>query len=214
MANYNVDPKDINSNNWGNPVATITPSDGKWSYLDENASLTTVYHYRVTPVSGNTETAVGADETCRGTAAARCYSDGNPNTNDANYRMYYRLVECPSYDGKSACTENVDVNGKEHVAGVLQTSESYRSKIMGYGFNDPPFQWSEPPLILTFSPATMAAPTVTASNIVLIGLPIMTTIPTQPPDGTMNILSSAMRFSTKCRARTAVPSPTCSYVDH
>lgn len=142
-ADYRLYRKEINSNDWGNPIATITDPD--WQYVDDNASTTTVYHYRVTAFSGNEETSAGADETCREPLVLE--SDG------ANYRMYYRLVECPSFDGKSACTENVNVNGKnKHANDALQTSEAYRTQMMDLGFNDPAFFNGEKPFPLDFFP--------------------------------------------------------------
>ncbi len=142
-ADYRVYRKAINSNDWGNPIATVTDPD--WQYVDDNASTTTVYHYRVTAFSGNEETSAGADETCREPLVL--------DSNSGNYRMYYRLVECPSYDGKSACTENVDVNGKnKHANDALQTSEAYRTQMMDLGFNDPAFFNGQKPFPLDFFP--------------------------------------------------------------
>ncbi|HMN29430.1 MAG TPA: hypothetical protein PKE45_14870, partial [Caldilineaceae bacterium] len=55
-----------------------------------------------------------------------------------NYRIFYRLEECPTYDGKQVCTENITVDGKnKHAAQVVETSEDYRSEFIDLGFDDP-----------------------------------------------------------------------------
>ncbi len=146
-ADYHVYRKNVDDNSWGNPIATITDPDakGRWRYVDAGASSTDVFHYRVTADDGNDETTAGADQTCR--EPIRLEGNG------PNYRMYYRLVECPDYDGKSACTENVNVGGNnKHVSEALQTSEAYHAQMTGYGFNDPAFFDGQKPFPLDFFP--------------------------------------------------------------
>ncbi|MFN8441806.1 MAG: VWA domain-containing protein [Caldilineaceae bacterium] len=141
---YKVYRKNVNDNSWGSALATVTDGskNGTWKYVDSKADgdpdQNIVYQYRVTAVDGDTETAPGADQTCREPIYLDADPDGNPNTDDGTYRMFYRLQECPEYDGKAACTENIQVNGQnKHVAQMLQTSEAYRAKLMAMGFNDP-----------------------------------------------------------------------------
>ena len=145
-ADYHVYRKAVNAAEWGDPFATVTDPDskGRWRYVDETAGVD-LYHYRVTADDGNGETTPGADQTCR-----------EPNFLDGaqvNYRLYYRLAECPDYDGKSACTENVNVDGQnKHAQEVLETSEDYRAELMNLGFNDPAFFNDEKPFPLDFFP--------------------------------------------------------------
>ncbi len=141
---YKVYRKDVNAAEWGSPLATVTTGtkNGTWKYIDSKADgdpdQNIVYHYRVTAVDGNSETTPGADQTCREPIYLDSDPDGNPNSDDGTYRMFYRLQECPEYDGKAACTQDVTVDGQnKHVVQMLQTSEAYRSKLMQLGFNDP-----------------------------------------------------------------------------
>ena len=150
-ADYNVYRKNVNDNSWGDPVATVT--DPNWNWVDTNASLTTVYHYRVTAVDADEETALGSAPLCREPLRLDWDPDGNPDTDDANYRMYYRLVECPPIDGKPACTQNDIVDGQnKHVVDALRNSEDYRDVIMGYGFNDPAIWKGQKPFPIDFFP--------------------------------------------------------------
>lgn len=139
-ADYRVYRKTVSDGSWGGAWQTLTDPDskGRWQVVD-NAAGGDVYQYRVTAFDGDGETSAGADQTCR----EPLFLDST----GGNFRMFYRLSDCPDYDGKSACTENVNVDGKnKHAAEVLVTSESYRTEIMStLGFNDPAtFNGSKP----------------------------------------------------------------------
>jgi hypothetical protein len=146
-ADYNVYRKAVNGNSWGDPIATLTEPDSndRWRWVDENAG-DNLYHYRVTATDGNDETTPGANQTCR----EPLFLDSA----EGNYRIFYRLEECPDYDGKSACTEDINVDGKnKHAQQVLETSEAYRAELMNnMGFNDPSFFNGEKPFPLDFFP--------------------------------------------------------------
>jgi len=146
-ADYNVYRKAISSANWGDPVATVTdPSQyGNWYYIDTDAGSNT-YHYQVTATDGNDETTAGVAQTCREPLML--------DSAEGNYRIYYRLEECPDYDGKSACTEDINVAGKnKHAQQVLDTSEAYRSELVDtLNFNDPGFFNGAKPFPLDFFP--------------------------------------------------------------
>ncbi|MEZ4683007.1 MAG: vWA domain-containing protein [Caldilineaceae bacterium] len=146
-ADYHVYRKAVNAANWGDPIATVTDPDGegRWRYVDSSAG-SDLYHYRVTADDGNDETTPGADQTCR-----------EPSFIDSaagNYRVFYRLTECPDYDGKSACTENINVGSKnKHAQQVLDTSEAYRSELVdNLKFNDPSFFNGQQPFPMDFFP--------------------------------------------------------------
>lgn len=137
---YKVYRKAVSADSWGDPVATV---DGT-SWIDENAG-NDLYHYRVTADDGNDETTPGANQTCREPSFI--------DSAEGNYRMFYRLTECPDYEGKSACTENIQVNGQnKHAVQALDTSEDYRSELMDMGFNDPGFFNNEKPFPMDFFP--------------------------------------------------------------
>ncbi|MEM7534074.1 MAG: VWA domain-containing protein [Chloroflexota bacterium] len=139
-AEYHVYRKAVDADEWGDPVATV--SDGT-SWIDENAGGD-VYHYRVTADDGD-ETTPGADQTCREPLLL--------DSAEGNYRMYYRLTECPDHDGKSVCTENINVDGNnKHAQQILDDSEDYRAELMELGFNDPGFFNNEKPFPLDFFP--------------------------------------------------------------
>ena len=143
-ADYRVYRKEVGAANWGDPGKPTTDGTAgdTGSVVDDKADgdpdTNVVYHYRVTAFDNDEETLPGADQTCREPQFLVSNPDGNPNTDDGVYRMYYRLSECPEYDGKTACTENINkVVKNKHVAQMLQTSEDYRAAFMDLGFNDP-----------------------------------------------------------------------------
>lgn len=146
-ADYNVYRKAVGDADWGDPIATVTdPSQyGNWYYIDNGAGSNT-YHYRVTATDGNDETIAGTAQTCREPLLL--------DSAQGNYRIYYRLEECPDYDGKSACTQDITVAGKnKHAQQVLDTSEAYRSELMTtLGFNDPGIFNGQKPFPLDFFP--------------------------------------------------------------
>jgi hypothetical protein len=146
-ADYNVYRKEVGDDDWGDPLATVTDPDskGRWRYVDANASNSVIYHYQVTAVDAEEETTAGVNETCR----EPIYLDSD----EGNYRIFYRLSECPTFDGKQVCTQNVNVDGKnKHASEVLATSEDYRSEFLDVGFNDPATFNGAKPFPLDFFP--------------------------------------------------------------
>ena len=140
-ADYHVYRKAISAANWGDPVATVS---GGTSWIDENANGD-LYHYRVTADDGNDETTPGVDQTCREPSFL--------DSDQGNYRIFYRVFECPDFEGKSSCTQNTTINGQnKHALQVLDTSEDYRTELMNMGFNDPGFFGGEKPFPLDFFP--------------------------------------------------------------
>ena len=139
-ADYNIYRKTVSANSWGNAWQTMTDPDSKdrWRVVD-NAANGDTYQYRVTAFDVDDETNPGAEQTCREPLSL--------DSSQGNFRMFYRLDDCPDYEGKSACTEDLVVSGKnKHADQVLQTSEAYRTELITtLGFNDPAtFNGSKP----------------------------------------------------------------------
>lgn len=107
-------------------AATCNGSD-ICSYIDANASTNTVYRYRVRArADGNT---TGFSATCR--EPLRLESAGN------NFRVYYRLEECPALAEGGTCTENVTVSGQnKHAVQLATDNEATLSAYINLGFND------------------------------------------------------------------------------
>lgn len=133
---------------WGDPIATVDDGadGGTWTYVDENADDETVYQYGVTAFTDDEESTIGGNEFCREPTWL--------GEDDDNFRMFYRLVECPDYDGKQVCTENVtDTNGdNQHVVTLIGNAEAYRDLYLDYGFNDPSAYTDDRPFPLDFFP--------------------------------------------------------------
>ncbi|MEM7128623.1 MAG: VWA domain-containing protein [Chloroflexota bacterium] len=145
-AEYHIYRKAVSDNSYGDPIATVTDpnSNGLWRWVDENAGDGT-FQYRVTADDGNDETTPGADQTCREPLLL--------DSAQGNYRVYYRLQDCPDYEGKSTCTENINVDSQnKHAKQVLDDTEAYRTELMDMGFNDPSFFNDEKPFPLDFFP--------------------------------------------------------------
>lgn len=146
-ADYNVYRKAVGDNSWGDPWQTLTDPDskGRWRVVDNSAGGD-VFQYRVTAFDNDEETNPGAQQTCR----EPFFLDSA----QGNYRVYYRLEDCPDYDGKSSCTEDITVDGQnKHAAQVLQTSEDYRTELMSnLNFNDPGVFNGNKPFPMDFFP--------------------------------------------------------------
>jgi hypothetical protein len=146
-AEYVVYRQQVGNNTW-NELGVITEpnNDGEWRLVDENASNITVYRYTVTARDED-------EETDKGLVGSTCREPLNLLSDQGNYRIFYRLQECPEFEGKPVCTENVTVDGKnKHAAQVLGTSEAYRSTFMSYSFDDPAFFGDAKPFPLDFFP--------------------------------------------------------------
>lgn len=145
-ADYKVYRQEVGSATW-NEVGTVTDPDknGNWLLVDADASGA-IYRYSVTAIDGNEETTRGgANETCR----EPLFLDSNAG----GYRLFYRLEECPPYDGKQVCTEDLVLNGQnKHVAQILQNSEDYRNEFIALNFDDPAIFSGAPYFPLDFFP--------------------------------------------------------------
>lgn len=147
-AGYQIYRRQLGLTDWGGSIATVNSSgdDGQWLYIDLDANQSTIYQYGVTAFTDEEETAIGPNEFCR----EPLWLDGT----GGNYRMFYRLADCPDYDEKQVCTENInDGSGQnKHVVQMLTTSEAYRTLYMDSGFNDPAFYKGDKPFPLDFFP--------------------------------------------------------------
>ena len=146
-AEYVVYRQQVGNNTWNElGVVTEPNSNGEWGLVAANASNTTVYRYTVTARDED-------EETGKGLAGSTCREPLNLLSDQGNYRIFYRLQECPDYEGKPVCTENVNLDGKnKHAAQVLGTSEAYRSTFMSYSFDDPAVFNDAKPFPLDFFP--------------------------------------------------------------
>jgi hypothetical protein len=102
--------------------------DGVCVLTDANASTTDVYRYRVIAQEGGESS--GPSSICR----EPLWLDSPAS----QFRIYYRIDECPSIDGRQVCTPDVDVAGQNRWAAEQgDIHEQYRSEYLGFGFNDP-----------------------------------------------------------------------------
>lgn len=101
--------------------------DGSCSLTDLNADTTDVYRYRVIAREGTDEAP----------PTSSCREPLWLDSQSGNFRIYYRLSECPSVDGDQVCTQNIDDNGQnKHASQMASIFEQYRTEYLNMGFSD------------------------------------------------------------------------------
>lgn len=129
-AEYDLERQDVSGGGWS-VVDTLAAGgcndDDVCELTDPNADTTDVFRYRVIAREGSNES--GPSAVCR----EPLWTD----TGAGNFRIFYRLTECPDIDGDQACTQNISSGGQNiHVAQMATIFEQYRTELIGMGFND------------------------------------------------------------------------------
>jgi hypothetical protein len=145
-ADYVVYREDINNPGWNSlaMVLGVTCGNGTCQYVDGGASNNIVYRYRVRAESGGDNSAFTAS--CREPLV-----QDDPNN---QFRVFYRLNECPDVDNKQVCTENI-TNGSgqnSHAMDWIAMHEAFRQEYMALGFKDFAFYKGAKPFPIDFFP--------------------------------------------------------------
>jgi hypothetical protein len=129
-AAYDLERQDVSGGGWsvvGTLAAGGCNDDDACSVSDPNADTTDIYRYRLIAREGGSESPPST--VCR---EPRWVDSGS-----GNFRIYYRLVECPDIDGDQACTQDVNFAGNNIYASQMATIfEQTRTELIGLGFND------------------------------------------------------------------------------
>lgn len=137
-ADYIVQRQNIAGGSWST-ISTLAAGscddNDNCEYIDNAASSTTVYRNRVIADDGNDQS----------TSNPICREPTWLDSTEGNYRIYYRINECPDVDGDQVCTENINTQGSnKHALQMANIFEQYRTEYMNIvnnndGFNDPAF---------------------------------------------------------------------------
>ena len=129
-APYDLYREDVSAAGWNllTTVAAGACDDDVCQFVDTGASNSTVYRYRVQANTGGDTSSFS--EVCREPLAQE-----DPN---GIFRVFYRLVECPTFEGKTNCTQNIN-NGDDqnvHVMQMINTHDDFRQTYIDLGFKD------------------------------------------------------------------------------
>src|SRR5262249_6086695 len=106
--------------------------DGVCEVIDSGASNSTVFHYRAQAHDGGSTSAFS--DVCREPLVQNQSNDNDDN----RFRAFYRLSECPTFEGKASCAQN-DTNGSgqnNYVMQTIGTLDAFRQEYIDLGFKD------------------------------------------------------------------------------
>ena len=132
-ADYIVQRQDISGGAWSS-IGTV--SNGT-EFIDSNAGVATVYRYRV----------IADDNGDQSVPSPICREPLALDSAGGNFRIFYRLLECPPVADGGTCVQNL-----AHPAQLAEIFEQYRTVYTGLGFNDPAIFGGAKPFPIDFFP--------------------------------------------------------------